>query len=67
MDTAKPFKATPAGAIFFEIRDYNLLVITHNDMGYPALTVDQDTDLTPNLKRKQADSLNQFWRSNVGR
>jgi len=59
--TAKAFESPPAGSIFLKVRDHNGLVVANDDMGYPALAVDQDTELTAGLKRKLAEGLRKFW------
>jgi hypothetical protein len=67
VDTAKTFQTPPAGPIFLQIRDHNLLVVSHHDIGGPALAVDQYSDLAPDFKRESANGLGEFRRDDVSR
>ena len=65
--TAEPFQTRSTGSIFLKIRDHNRLVVADHYMGYPALTVDQEPDLTADFKRKLANGLGEFWRDDKSR
>jgi len=65
--TAEAFQAPPARSIFLKIRDHDRLVVANHYMGYPALAVDQETDLTADFKRELANGLGEFWRDDKGR
>ncbi len=67
MDTAKTFQTPPARSIFLQIRDDNTLMISHHDIGGPALAVDQHPNLTAGFKREFANGLSEFRRDDVSR
>ena len=67
VDTAEAFQTPPAGSIFLKIRDHDRLVVADHYMGYPALAVDQETDLTADFKREPANGLGEFRRDDKGR
>lgn len=67
MDTAKTFQTPPAGPIFLQIRDDNPLVVSHHDIGGPALAVDQHPDLAADFKRESANGPGEFRRDDVSR
>jgi hypothetical protein len=65
--TAEAFQPSPTRSIFFEIGDDNRLVIANHDMGYPASTIDQQTDLTADFMRELGNGLGKFWRDDKSR
>ena len=65
--TAEAFQPSPAGSIFLKIGDDDPLMVADHDMCYPALTVDQETDLTADFKRELGNGLGEFWRDNRSR
>lgn len=65
--TAEAFQTPPAGSIFLKIRDHDRLVVADHYMGYPALAVDQETDLAVDFKREPANGLGEFRRDDKGR
>ena len=67
MHTAQPFQTRPTGSIFFKIRDHDRLVVANHYMGYPALAVDQQPDLTVDFKRELANGFGEFWRDDKTR
>jgi hypothetical protein len=66
VDTTKAFQTASARAIFFQIWDYNLLVVANHYIGSAPLAVDQHTDLAADLKRQLAKGLAEFWRNDIG-
>jgi hypothetical protein len=67
VNTPKTFQAPATGTVFFDVRYDDLLVIANHDMGYPALAVDQKTNLATDFRRELGDGLGEFWRDNKGR
>ena len=67
MDTTKTFQTPPARPIFLQIRDDNTLMVSHHDIGGPALAVDQHPDLTADFKRESANGLGEFRRDDASR
>jgi len=67
MDTAKTFQTPPARPIFLQIRDDDTLMVSHHDIGGPALAVDQHPDLTADFKRESANGLSEFRRDDISR
>ena len=67
MDTAKTFQTSPARPVFLQIRDDNTLIVSHHDIGGPALAVDQHPDLTADFKRESANGFSEFRRDDVSR
>lgn len=65
--TAETFQAPSTRAIFLKIREHDRLVAADYYMGYPALAVDQETDLAADFKREPGNCLGEFRRDNKGR
>jgi len=65
--TAEAFQPSPAGSIFLKIGNDDPLMAANHDMCYPALTVDQEADLTADFKGELANGLGKFWRDNRSR
>jgi hypothetical protein len=67
VNTAEAFQAPPTGSVFFDVRNDDLLVIANHDMGYPALAVNQETNLAADFRRKLGNSLGELRRDDKGR
>ncbi len=65
--TAEAFQPSPAGSIFLKIGNDDALMVADHDMCYPALTVDQEADLTADFKGELANGLGKFRRDNRSR
>ena len=65
--TAEAFQPSPAGSIFLKIGNDDPLMVANHDMCYPALTVDQEADLTADFKGELANGLGKFRRDNRSR
>jgi len=67
VNTPKAFQASPTRSIFLNVRYDDRLVIADHDMGYPALSVNQEADLTADFKREFGNGLGELWRDDKGR
>ena len=64
---AETFQASRTRSIFLEIGDHDRLVVADDYMGYPALAVDQEPDLTADFIRELANGLGEFRRDDKSR
>jgi hypothetical protein len=51
VDASQPSQSPRAGPIFTDVRNYNFLVITDDNMGDSSAPVNEQADLSPNPVR----------------
>jgi hypothetical protein len=66
MHTAQALQTSATGSVFFNVWDDNCLVAADQNVRYPALAVDQETNLTADFDGKLANGLAEFWRDDKG-